>query len=120
MQALHKLFQAPSVRTKPPVDQGKVLLQLLQYHQLVSLITAVVQGCLSIAICPKHRACWKLQSPLAMQSIPKAGGNSILIYHIHGALKLLAKGQSSQTKPEAFPESNKNGQTTFWMGSNVL
>lgn len=55
-RALHKLFQAPSVSTKPPVSRGEVLLQLLQYHHLVSLITAVVQGCISIAICSKHRA----------------------------------------------------------------
>lgn len=56
MQALHKLFQAPVVSTKPPVARDKVLLQLLQYHHLVSLMTAAVQGCISIAICPEHRA----------------------------------------------------------------
>lgn len=55
-RALHKLFQALCVSTKPPVSQEKVLLQFLQYHHLVSLLTAVVQGCISIAICPKHRA----------------------------------------------------------------
>lgn len=42
-------------------------------------------------------ACWKLQSALAGQSTHKAGGNSILLYRIHGALGLLANGQSSQS-----------------------
>lgn len=115
MQALHKLLQAPSVSTKPPVAQGKVLLQLLQYHRVVSLIPAAVQGCISIAICPKHRAArWK------PQSTHKAGGNSILLHRIHGALRLLASGQSSQTQPQGFPESKKSSQSGFWMGSNVL
>lgn len=56
MQALHKLQEASSISTKTTVSEEKVQLQLMQHHYLANLITAVVQGCISIAICFKYGA----------------------------------------------------------------
>lgn len=56
MQALHKLQQASSISTRTTVSQEKVQSPLTQHPYLANLITAVVQGSTSIAICSKYGA----------------------------------------------------------------
>lgn len=56
MQALHNIQEASDISTKTTVSQEKVPLRLMQHHYLANLITAVVQGCISIAICSTYGA----------------------------------------------------------------